>query len=253
MAEENNKEFYLTTPEDVYGALRKIVLMKRPVSISIEGSDDSFTSAITHANLQNSSFYMDQVVPQHGNDLIRSGRRFSVIADSQGVKIEFTMTGRLKFQSDKEQYRAEFPEQALYLQRRTAYRVMIPPAHRIIVKLKMEDEGENLVGILADLSSSGFKARFKGDHVERLKANKDIRIARIKFNEQNNMDCSLEARHIVLTNDGNTQVGFAFNMISGMAQRYLDRLIGELQWEERRQAEQDEQNRQQDNEDLPQF
>lgn len=252
MAEESNNEYYLETPEDVYGALRKIILMKQPVFISIDGSDEKFTSAITHANLKNSSFFLDQVVPQKGNELIRGGHKFSVVADSQGVKIEFDMTGRLKYQPNKEQYRVEFPTQVLYLQRRTAYRVMVPPAHQILIKLKMEDGGDNLVGRLADLSSSGFKALFKGDCVERLKLAKNIPVARIKFNDQNNLDCSLESRHVLATKDGNTQVGFAFNLISGMGQRYLDRLIGELQWEERRQAEQLELEKLKNNQELPQ-
>jgi c-di-GMP-binding flagellar brake protein YcgR len=249
--EQSNDEYYLETPEDIYGALRKIILMKQPVLITIEGSDEKFTSAITQANLKNSSFFLDQVVPQKGNDLIRSGSRFAVLADSQGVKIEFDMTGRLKYQPANEQYRVEFPTQVLYLQRRTAYRVMISPAHQILVKLKMDDGGENLVGQLSDMSSSGFKALFKGDCVERLKTSDEIPVARIKFNDQNNLDCSLFARHVVATKDGNTQVGFAFNMISGMGQRFLDRLIGEMQWEERQKAEQVELNKLKNNEELP--
>ncbi len=252
MTEEMNNEYYLDSPEDVYGALRKIVLMKQPVFITIEGSEEKFTSAITHANFKNSSFFLDQVVPQKGNELIRAGKRFSILADSQGIKIEFDVTGRLKYQPDNEQYRVEFPEQILYLQRRTAYRVIIPPAHQILVKLKMQDGGDNLVGQLADMSSSGFKSLFKGDIVERLKANTDFPVARIKFNDENNMDCSLQARHIVRTKSGDTQVGFAFNMISGMGQRFLDRLIGELQWEERRKAEQAELEKKKNKQDLPQ-
>jgi c-di-GMP-binding flagellar brake protein YcgR len=249
---EENNEYYLDTPEDVYGALRKIVLMKQPVIINIEGSEEKFTSAITLANLKNSSFFLDQVVPKKGNDLIRAGQKFGIIADSQGVKIEFDVGGRLTYQPDKEQYRVEFPSQVLYLQRRTAYRVMIPPAHQILVKLKMQDGEDNLIGQLSDISSSGFKSLFKGDIVERLKANTDIPIARIKFNDDNNMDCSLYARHIVQTKSGDTQVGFAFNMISGMGQRFLDRLVGELQWEERRKAEQLKKNKVKNNTDLPQ-
>lgn len=247
----SNDEYYLETVEDIYGALRKIILMQQPVSITIEGSEEHYTSAITNASLKHSSFFLDKVVPESGNELIRSGSRFSVLADSQGVKIEFNMTGRIKYQPSNEQYRVEFPTEVLYLQRRTAYRVMISPAHKILVKLKMEDGGDNLIGQLSDLSSSGFKAIFKGDSVERLQNNSHIAVARIKFNEQNNMDCSLIARHVVGTQNGNTQVGFALNIVSGMGQRYIDRLIGELQWEERQRAEQAELNKLKNNEQLP--
>ena len=67
--------------------------------------------------------------------------------DTQGVRIEFRMTGRLRYQPDQEQYRAEFPEEVLYLQRRTAYCVMVPPAHQIPVTLRFEDDDEDSDGL----------------------------------------------------------------------------------------------------------
>ena len=88
------------------------------------------------------------------------------------------------------------------------------------------------------MSSSGFKARFDGDISELLRENKEISMARVRFNRENTIDCSLEARHIVNDEDGNTQCGFSYLSISPQAQRYIDRLITEFQWEERRLKEQ---------------
>ena len=68
---------------------------------------------------------------------------------------------------------------------------------------------------------------------KRLEEQRDFPIARVRFNKENTMDCSLEARHIINDEEGNTICGFAFSMISATAQRYLDRLITEFQWEER--------------------
>ncbi|TNC92161.1 MAG: hypothetical protein CSH36_05915, partial [Thalassolituus sp.] len=160
MPDENNQEYQLNTPEDVYGALRKIVLMGSPVIIRIDGDDSEYRSAITHTSFKTRSFFMDKVIPLQGNDLIRSGKRFSIECDSQGVRIEFRMTGRLRYQPEKEQYRCEFPDEVLYLQRRTAYRVLVPPAHQILIKLRFNHEDEGVQGRLIDMSSSGFKARF---------------------------------------------------------------------------------------------
>jgi len=238
MPDEMNQEYLLNTPEDVYGALRKLVLLESPVVIRIDGDTSEFRSSITHTSFGSRSFFMDKVIPLHGNDLIRSGRRFSVECDSQGVRIEFRMTGRLKYQPDKEQYRAEFPEEILYLQRRTAYRVMVPPAHQILVKLRFDDDAEPLEGRLLDLSSSGFKAQFKGDVKKTLESHRDIAMARVRFNRENTMDCSLEARHVFMDDNGNTSCGFSFTVVSPQAQRYIDRLITEFQWEERRLKEQ---------------
>ena len=238
MPDENNQEYQLNTPEDVYGALRKIVLMGSPVIIRIDGDDSEYRSAITHTSFKTRSFFMDKVIPLQGNDLIRSGKRFSIECDSQGGRIEFRMTGRLRYQPEKEQYRCEFPDEVLYLQRRTAYRVLVPPAHQILIKLRFNHEDEGVQGRLIDMSSSGFKARFDSDISELLRENKEISMARVRFNRENTIDCSLEARHIVNDEDGNTQCGFSYLSISPQAQRYIDRLITEFQWEERRLKEQ---------------
>lgn len=240
MTEESNQEYELDAPEDIYGALRKLVLMGTPVRVIVDGSNDEFTSAITSTDLKSHSFFMDKVIPQKGNDLIRSGQRFNVECDSQGVRIAFRMTGRLKYQPQNEQYRAEFPDKVLYLQRRTAYRVAIPPAHEILMKIRMSDEQGDLTGKLLDISSSGFRAFFSGNVKKRLEEQRSFSVARIRFNKDHNMDCSLEARHVVLDDSGNTSCGFAFTGISAMAQRYLDRLITEFQWEERHNREQQE-------------
>ncbi|MBL36532.1 MAG: hypothetical protein CMI10_16720 [Oceanospirillaceae bacterium] len=240
MEMDSNQEYLLEEAEDIYGALRKIVLMSTPVKVHIDGSTEVFSSAITATDLKSRSFFMDKVIPQQGNEMIRSGKRFSIECDSQGIRIEFRMTGRLTYQSGKEQYRAEFPDKVLYLQRRDSYRVMIPPAHEILVKIRMGDSEGDLIGQLKDISSSGFKAYFKGNVKKRLQQQERFDIGRIRFNSEHTMDCSLEARHVVNTDEGDTTCGFAFTRISPMAQRYLDKLINELQWEERQTNETNE-------------
>src|SRR5690606_37960651 len=228
MSEDNNHQYQLTEPQDVYGAARKIVLTAAPVRLHSGGSPELFTSAPGPTDFRSRSFFMDKVIPSEGNDLTRSGRGFTVECDTQGIRIEFRMSGRLMYQPAKEQYRAEFPEQVLYLQRRTAYRVNIPPAHDIYLKVQMNDGEGDLTGQLLDISSSGFKVRFTGNVKKRLQDQGMFPVARIRFNKEHMMDCSLEARHVVTDDANNTLCGFVFLTISAMAQRYLVRLITEF-------------------------
>lgn len=238
MLENMNQEYLLNTPEDVYGALRKVVLLGSPVVIKVDGEEGEFRSAITSCSFKSRSFFMDKVTPLQGNDLIRSGKRFTVECDSQGVHIEFRMTGRLRYLPESEQYRGEFPSEVLYLQRRTAYRVMVPPAHQILVTLRLDEDSEDIEGRLLDLSSSGFKARFNSDIKQLLETHRDIPMARVRFNRENTIDCSLEARHVFQDDEVSTLSGFSFTSLSPQGQRYVDRLITEFQWEERRIKEQ---------------
>src|SRR5690606_39305098 len=78
---------------------------------------------------------------------------------------------------------------------------------------------------------------FTGNVKKRLQDQGMFPVARIRFNKEHMMDCSLEARHVVTDDANNTLCGFAFVTISAMAQRYLDRLITEFQWEERHMKE----------------
>lgn len=228
-----NLEFNLTEPEDIYGTLRKLVLMGKPVTVHIDGGIDTYSTVITETDLKSRSFFMDKIYPYSGNDLIRAGHRFSIECDTDGVYIKFRMTGRLMFQPQKGQYRAEFPESLLYLQRRNAYRVNIPLSHDIRLRLQMSDQEGDLTGTLVDLSSSGFKAQFKGNAKKRIQEQGLFSVARLRFNRKHDMDCSLKAHHAELTERNDTQVGFEFISVSGTAQRYIDKLVSELQWEER--------------------
>ena len=231
------EDHLLTTPEDVYGAIRKIVLMESPVRVAIDGSEEEFHSAITQTNLKSNSFFMDKVIPEFGNDLIRSGKRFTVECKSQGAHINFRLDGRLRYQPDNQQYRAELPSEVFYLQRRTAYRVQIPPAHEINVILRMSDTQEDITGRLHDISCNGFKAEFDQNIKKRLEDQHTFPAAQLRFTRENTIDATLEARHVLLTKEGHTTCGFAILSTSPAAQRFIDRLITEFQWEERRLQE----------------
>lgn len=242
---EKDLEYTFTEPEDIYGALRRLVLNGESVQVHIDGGHEVYSSTITDTDLKSRSFFLAWVFPESGNDLIRSGHRFSIESDSQGVHIKFKASGRLAYQPQKGQYRVEFPESVLYLQRRDAFRVSIPPAHNIRLRLTMTDQEGDLTADLVDISSSGFKAKFKGNVKKRLQEQDNFSIARLRFNRKHDMDCSLKIHHVESYDQSHTLAGFEFLSVSATAQRYLDKLITELQWEERERKRIQEERKQQ--------
>lgn len=231
----------LETAEDIYGALRKLVLMQKPVRVHIDGSDQTYSADVTHTDFKSRSFFISDLHPANGTELIRQGHRFRIDCDHQGVYIGFRADGRLRYQPDEHRFRAEFPSQITYRQRRAAYRVAVPSAHRLQVSLPLTDQSQCLVGQLLDLSESGFKARFSGDQRQLISHQHLFPAAVIRFNEDHHMDCELEARHLLLTEQGETLCGFVFSLISSQAQRYIRKLITDFQWEERERRQQRQQ------------
>lgn len=232
--EESQQHNLLTEPEDIYGALRRLLFVGKPVNIHIDGVEQVYTTLITSTDLKSRSFFMERISPDKGNDYIREGKRFEIHSDKNtGVHIKFRLTGRLMYQPQKEQYRAEFPDSIYYLQRRAAYRAAIQGSHQIYLHLQMSDEQGDLTGQLLDISSTGFKAIINGNVKKRIEEQRHFSVARLRFDRKHNVVCRIQAQHTDLDSQGNTIVGFAFKSVSGAAERYINRLITELQWEER--------------------
>ncbi|WP_221800388.1 flagellar brake protein [Oceanobacter mangrovi] len=231
---------------DIYGALRALVLFERPVRLFIDGSNETYSAEIRDVQLKSRSFFLSDILPESGAELIRSGKRFRIECENQGASVRFVADGRLRFQPANNEFRGEFPSQVEYLQRRGAYRVAVPDAHPIQVNLPdQRDQSPMLVtptiaGRLQDLSESGFKAIFQGDIMEELRQLNPIHGAEIRFNREHHMDCSLELKHLILDRDGNTLAGYVFLQMSSAAQRYIRKLITDFQWEERQARQQDD-------------
>lgn len=240
--ESEQPDCLLQTPEDIYGALRKLVLMQEPVKIRIDGSEQTYHTTLMNTDFRSRSFFMTEISPDDGNQLIRQGHRFRIDSDHQGIYIGFKADGRLRFQPGEHQYRAEFPSQITYRQRRGSYRVSVPDSHPLQLCLPLPDLDKRLFAQLLDLSEQGFKARFRGNESAHLQPGTRYRGASIRIHEEHHMDCELESRHVLLNDNGDTLAGFVFTRISSDAQRYIRKLIIDFQWEEREHRRQREAN-----------
>lgn len=241
----NEPETILTAQEDIYEVMRKIVLYRSPITLYIDGSENAFHSAMTKTDLKSNSFFFDRVIPDKGNALIKSGKRFKVEAETDGINIAFNANGRLRYQPSKECYRAEFPSQLFYRQRRSTYRVDVPKSREICIKVA-DATGQSFTGQLENLSSSGFKAAFAATALPLLQNIQRFEDAKLTISRSDVIPCTVAAHLLPQGRPDVTVCGFSFVSIAPMGQRYIDRLITEFQWEERNQREQcageDEQN-----------
>lgn len=233
----NEPETILTAQEDIYEVMRKIVLYRSPITLYIDGSENAFHSAMTKTDFKSNSFFFDRVIPDKGNALIKSGKRFKVEAETDGINIAFNANGRLRYQPSKECYRAEFPSQLFYRQRRSTYRVDVPESHKLDIKI-IGGAGQSFTGKLENLSSSGFKASFTPKALPLLQKTQCFEEATLTINRSDVIPCTIGAHLLPQGNPDAVVCGFSFVSIAPMGQRYIDRLITEFQWEERNRREQ---------------
>lgn len=230
----------LADPIDIYGAVRRIVLLNTPVSINIDDQNVAYQTQVTHAELNANCFYMDEVKPVGGNLALQNGSAFQLTCQQEGIRIQFQCQGDQKYDATYRQYEVPLPTELNYHQRRGAYRVQVPEAHLLAIRISGQEPAKQLTGRLVDLSETGFKAKFKDDVRFLIKDSltNHLGSCSLRINENKHLDCSLECRHLSLDKNGNTTGGFIFQRLSPTAQRCIARLVIDFQWEEREQINQ---------------
>ncbi len=229
------KENYLTKVEDIYRTMQRIIKSGQPVKARFEGEEEPYKTLITKVDLKGKAFAFNVLSPSRGNDLIRGGHAFELEAFVQGIDIKFRITGSLKFRSSEKEYIACLPEKVFYLQRRSAYRVPVPRTYDIYIVLRSSlNESVELKGRLIDMSASGFQAVFDNNQVDILHEVSDFDDSTLHVGDES-LDLGVTARRARIDPEkGNTICGFSFQPLIGLKQRYLDKLVTQLEYEEHR-------------------
>lgn len=229
MNQDNYSEYTLSSTEDIYGVLRKLVLSKQSISVAIGSKFKKYQSKIINANLETLSFNLERLTPEEGNKIVSAGNRFNIEAEHQGAKISFRVDNRMSFQPEHQQYRVEFPSEVHYLQRRSCFRVEQGVND---IQIRLGDNINNRIasGRLVDLSSTGFKARFEVSQDKALKPNKAFPKSTLIFSDDTSISLSLGCNH---TQYAQRQLFCGFHIVSmaPMEQRFLDQKIQQLQWQ----------------------
>jgi len=239
MEQENQpEENFLTSPEEIYRAIQRLIRYAHRITVRFDGIDDkAFGTSITKVDLKSRAFAFDKLTPEDGNDLIRSGKKMELIADFRGILVRFHLDGKLKYRKDHQEYISKFPEKLLYLQRRDAYRAMVPRTYSVHCIFRSSESEKTFKGNLQDISGSGFKAFFKGDIREQLTKIENFDESTLHVGDES-MDCGLDARHAVYNEEKEmTFCGFSFQPLTGMKHRYIETMVNNLQFEEQRKQQ----------------
>jgi len=233
-----SEESYLTSPEEIYRAIQRLIRYAPKLTVRFDGVDDAFGTAITKVDLKSKAFAFDKLIPDSGNELLRSGKKMQLIADFRGIFVTMELNQQgLKYRQGNQEYIAKFPEKLLYLQRRNAYRAMVPRTYSVYCVFRSSEDERTFKGRLQDISGSGFKAYFKGMIGEHLKAIGNFDESTLHVGDES-MDCGLDARHAIYNEEKDmTFCGFSFQPLSGMKQRWVEQLVNKLQYEEQRKQQ----------------
>ena len=234
-----DQESIFSSPEKIDKVLQEVIHSLGKIAIHLSGNEQTFYANLTESDPSARCFFISF---SDGTSFKELSLAMQNTSDNPYIWIDCHLrSGKVSFQVGfdaltnnltKQAVRINFPDEVLYTQRRHTYRVDIPPAHEILLDLTLPN-GSSLKGQLVDMSENGFKAKFKGNQLSVLLSQHDQYQAEIRFNAEHTIDASLRAKHVVLNSGGDTVCGFLILTLSPHAQRFINRLITEFQWENR--------------------
>ncbi len=235
--QDHSEDNYLTNTAEIYRAIQRLIRYAPRVVIRFDGIDEAFATAITKVDLKSKAFAFDKLIPDNGNAHIQAGKAFEMSADFRGILVSFKIETKLKYRAQHQEFISKFPAKLLYLQRRNAYRAMVPRTYTVYAVFRSSESEKTFKGRLQDISGSGFKAYFKGDVTAQLKEVSNYDESTLHIGDES-LDCGLDARHAIYNEEKDiTFCGFSFQLLSGMKQRYVEKVVNDLQFEEQRKQQ----------------
>lgn len=230
---------YLTDRNDIYRVLRSLQLTRSMLTLRFAGDHHAYSSLLIHTDLDHQQFVIDEVNPPAGNEKLKSGQDFTLIAFYEGVQVT-SKNNRVipsAHPEFKHAYTVAFPAKINHKQRRDAYRIHLNSHQSSSVTL-INERKNPLKGKIIDLSTTGLGCQFEGYVRPEIKREELFEQCSIRINSNFELHCSLLAKHPRYDRSQNvTHCGFAFLDLDKVQQRQLDKYTLQIQRENRKSGQ----------------
>lgn len=230
---------YLTDRNDIYRVLRSLQLTRSLLTLRFSGDHHAYSSLLIHTDLDNQQFVIDEVNPPAGNEKLKSGQEFTLIAFYEGVQVTCKNNRVMvsAYPEFKHAYSIAFPHKINHKQRRDAYRTHLNSRQNSAITLNNERE-KSLAGKIIDLSTTGIGCQFQGFVRPEIQRGELFEHCAIRINSNFELHCSLIAKHPRYDRSQNvTLCGFEFVGLDKVQQRQLDRYTLQIQRENRKSGQ----------------
>lgn len=226
----------LRTPLEIVGSLRPLQQNHTPLKITFHERNQYFQSYVVDFNRNDSTLFLDEMIPSDGERYLQNGEAFHVEAFHEGVLVAWDCPGNMQIVDYEGErcYVGPLPEQVFYHQRRNAFRAPLRKSAGISVGMAGVHLRIPLQGLLVNISASGCKVHFSGDVVSAFQPGQIYEAFSMPLPD-GRLQVAVELRHAYFEERASlTYAGLRFVGMSGHQQRLIDRFVSQLQREARR-------------------
>jgi c-di-GMP-binding flagellar brake protein YcgR len=223
----------LTNPEVIASMLMRLHESRTLVEVRVPGMDQSQLSAVIGVNASEQYLLLDELKAIEAHRRLLQTARFNLRASIKGVDLSFDApVTDVGVMSGAAFYKAAFPQEMLYHQRRASYRAHVSLAESVPVSLKRNLSDAMLTGLLQDISLGGIGARITARLPQGIKQGELLPDCSIQLPSGIVICSSLEVRHIDPARKRQpTRVGGRFVDLDAQQRKIVQRYVIELERE----------------------
>lgn len=220
---------FLTSASQIASVLKRLQESNVLLGVSLPNDDRLYISTVLAVDTAAGLLTLDQLGAADGHRRIRRGIELAVQGQLAGVETSFTLTvSEVRLEGGAYVYKAALPTEMLYRQRRESVRV--PVRLTLNAEIRLQAGGRTLKARLADLSAGGFGAVLLSGGAPIL--GEHYACTMVVDGEAITME--VEIRFVTQEPDEPCRFGASFRRASPRDQRYIERIVMQLQREQRR-------------------
>lgn len=200
--------------------------------------NETYNTAIIKVDYDNKLFYLDELIPDEGNEQIKKIGKILLRTRLDGAIL--TAECKMKqvgVENNIPHYIMHFPKSIRSTQRRESYRVNIPLSQRIQVNMQTES-GAFIAGFLNDISFSGIAIRLETNQIFDLSAAEIIPFITLHLKETITFEMEIKRISKVL---GNTIISGHLDEISPDHKQFIQKFICQLDRNKQKQKQKKDQ------------
>lgn len=232
--DEIEDRFFLLGRMEILNVLNDLIPRREPVMVYFNAGRDYFLTTLLEARPEALIFDLGGDLKANLRLVQSTGCVF--VSSPDGIRVQFSGGQAHRFSwGGSDAFWVPLPERVIRLQRRESYRILLPVAKALMVRL-VADDGHNFgEWPLHDLSVGGLCAAISG-HPD-LEPGQTIGSVRFALPNHRVVECSGIVRHATPVTDRHrvtrTRVGFAFSGLPRAMEVAIQRYVVKIEHERR--------------------
>lgn len=224
---------FLTESVKITTLLEAIETTRPLCTVTFDGTDEEFSTSILGINNNQKLLMLDELIPEHGNNLLHSKKALKLSTFYKGIhlafkldKIQFASADGIAF------YKARFPKRIYYPQRRKSPRISLPSTKIAFAGIASRTK-TSLGGVIYDISRNGVGITLT-DNRARIQRGDSIKSCSIVLDDHR-LEFELDVRFLKKSGTANHPqifIGGYFQNLSSKSQNKLSYFISAMEREQ---------------------